>query len=214
MAHVLTAGRVVFRGYTTQAPFKEGNTIEEHRILSTVLKPKAFAMELPGRSVPGGKSMKISCEFGETELHCTVDDVLHGQSASRTIQQKKPYSFMPVFEFTVDLAWAIQMAVSQVERTVSHKTILPIVTFYEGDTRDSLKLGVDETERIEYLGQEKIEILSRQIVAHKFRIEAKKNPGDPASTQIYWTSQFGLLVEAADGDGPSLVLSAYDGPTL
>lgn len=77
-----------------------------------------------------------------------------------------------------------------------------------------MKLGVEETEHIEYLGQEKIEILSQQIDAHKFRIEDKKNSGDPASTQIYWTSQFGLLVEAADGDGPSLVLSAYDGPKL
>jgi hypothetical protein len=197
-----------------QAPFKEGNTVEEHRILSRDLKPKAFTMELPAPSWPGRKSTKISCEFGETELHCAVDRVLHGGSTFGMIQQKKPYTFMPVFESSVDLTWFLQMSVSQAERLPGHLTIVPIVTFEEGDTRDSLKLGVEETEQIEYLGQEKIEILGQQILAHKFRIEDKKNPGDPASTQIYWTSEFGLLVEAADEDGPFLVLSAYDGPTL
>jgi len=197
------------------SPFRDGHIVQEHRILSRDLKPKAFSLELPSRIGPDPRPFKLDCAFPPTEIHCTVSDIRKGGSVSAVLAQKMPYVFMPAAgAFPADPAWFSPMLLSQATRAVGQKTSIPLVTMEDSEAMRGIKLTAIETEQIEYLGRENLKVLDRNVLAHKFRSRDLSNPDDPDGTQFFWTCNSGLVLQVADKFGPTIILSAYNGPLL
>jgi hypothetical protein len=196
-----------------QAPLA-GTANSELRILSPSMQPIAFALELPGHKEHPGTRIKISCKFESTQIACVVDDIPEYSSAQFSLPQTPPYIFMPVPDASpLDLAWFIQMELSQAERSVGRITSIPLISFQENFKGEDLKLAVIETEHVKYLGQEEVGVVNQKILAHKFQ-EVPEPPGDPEGPTTYWMSSSGLLLQAAENSGVSLILSDYHGPPL
>ena len=186
----------------------------EHRILSSSMLPIAFALELPGHKEHPGTQIKISCKFESARIACVLDDYPKYPSVQFSLSQTPPYVFMPAPDASpLDLAWFIQMELSQAERSVGRTTSLPLISFRDNLKGEDLKLAVVETEQVKYLGQEEVEVANQKILAHKFQ-DVPEHPGDPEEPTIYWLSPSGLLLQGATKSGVSLILSDYHGPPL
>lgn len=157
-----------------QAPFT-GAVTSEHRILSRNMRPLAFAMQ--GPSGHAGTQYKISCSFEAARIDCLVDDPPQYSSSHLSLELVPPYVFAPTPEgFTGDLAWSIQMEVSQAERSVGHVTGLPFISLQDNLRGEDLKLAVIETEQVKYLGQEQVEVLIRK----SWLTSSRMSPNIPA----------------------------------
>lgn len=68
--------------------------------------------------------------------------------------------------------------------------------------------------KIEYLGQEKIRILDREVLAHKFRTDDVDHPG-PQNVDLVWVSYSGIVLQISTSEeDTSIFLTEYKGPLL
>ena len=135
----------------------------------------------------------------------------NGVTTSPTLAQKMPYVFMPTAEApSLDLPWFFQTIASQAGRSIGRKSDIPLITIEDGDAANSTLLKVQEIERVEYRGREKIDVAGQTVLAHKLQID------DPAraAPENLWLSNSGLLLKLSQEGNPSLVLTNYEGPPL
>jgi hypothetical protein len=186
------------------------SSLQERHIFTSAMKPKGFEMSTTIKDGAGIASLKIHCDYGSEQINCAVSGT---HSASATLAQKMPYAFFPSAQApTFDLAWASQMFIVQAERTIGQTTTIPVISIGDGERRNSIKLEVVETQQVEYLGREKIEVLHQEILAHKFRMKA---PNAPKSGQDLWMSDSGLLLAITlDAADRKIMLTSYEGPPL
>src|SRR5215467_3778890 len=180
--------------------------IVEHHFFTSDFQPKGFTFLVPAAPPDVEKPVQLDCDYEPTQIRCRAS--FNGTTSSATLAQTMPYVFMPNAEAPVfDMPWFSQMLVGQAQRSVGAKTSVAVVSLEDGETPDSIALKGDETEQVEYLGQEKIQVLEQSIVAHKFRTV------DSEGSQHFWLSPFGLLLQMQMGDG-RIVLSGYQGQEL
>lgn len=188
----------------------QATALKERYFLTSDLKPKSFSLGLSSKGDnTSGDSATISCDFGSEKIACHTAG--NGVNASPALAQKMPYVFMPTAEApSLDLPWFFQTAAAQVGRSTGQRSAMPLITIEDGDTPDSTILKVQETEQVEYIGREKVDVVGQTVLAHKFRIT------DPASAapEDLWLSDSGLLLRLTQQGNPSLLLTSYDGPPL
>ncbi len=188
--------------------------IEEYRLFTKELKPTSVVSVgwVPSDGIRvGSQPMTIEFNYGSTELSCHT--TFNGSSAAATLAQRPPYASVPTFEaLTFDLPWTFQAVVSQAERTIGHKTAIPLIVLEDGETKDSISLKVQGVVQVEYRGRETIEILGRKIPAHRFRLVDSK---EPERAQDFWMSESGILLSMTmDDSGTRINLTEYQGPSL
>jgi hypothetical protein len=197
--------------YSVQAelePFDKESSVRQTFMLANDLKPKGFSSN--------SKSGNISCEFNTASLQCSIHITIPNDlTASASLAQTIPYMFMPVADaFPLDLAWFFHMSASQTDRKVGRIIKMPVISIRDGESKDEIKLGIAAWEQIEYLGLEKITILSREISAHKFRLNDAEKPNAENLIQI-WTSESGIVLQISNSEeNPSILLTEYEGPAL
>jgi len=147
---------------------------EESYIFTSKLKPKVFNLNMSNRNGDDSISTKIRCDYSPAKLNCHMAYHTRDESvsdASDTMTQRMPYTFWPSVEAPkFDIPWAFQSFAIQAARSIGHKTTIPLISIDDGDSESSMKLTIEETEQVEYLGWETIEVLNQQVHAHKFRI--------------------------------------------
>jgi hypothetical protein len=189
-----------------------GLSAEEQHLLGKDFKTKKFVSVISNGAGSGKRSIKIECEYGMAELSCHTTD--NGSLAAARIQQKLPYTFWPTVEApTFDFPWAFQAIASRAERVVGHKTAMPLITLDDGETENSISLKVQEIEEVEYLGREAVEVMGKELLAHKFRLVDPKNSDDQDGAQEFWMSDSGILLSMKRG-GVKIILTQYQGPSL
>jgi hypothetical protein len=188
------------------APFgKDG--VHETRTLSSDLRLRGFSSR--------AHSVNISCDFNPNTASCSlqVDESSPGSSAST--EQRLPYNFIPFAgPFPFDIAWCYQAFVAQADRVVDRKIKVPVLSLHDDAKNTGIELGIEETSQIEYLSQERIKLLDREILAFKFRIDDVERPNSE-NTDFVWVSQSGIILQIrGDSDDSSIRLTEYSGPTL
>lgn len=188
--------------------FPIGVKAEERRVLTKELKPKSYVLSVSTKAGDRDAIIGIECDYETTELSCRTTD--NGSSLSEKLQVKPPYLFLPIEDIAPqDYAWGFQSVASQAEQVMGHKTSMPFITLDESEGPTSLKIkGTDE---VEYLGQEKIEVVGHEVLARKFR------DVDPKTAHVaqLWVSDSGILLSADMGeDGLRIELTQYQGPAL
>jgi hypothetical protein len=181
--------------------------ITEHLVFTTDLKPTAFGET--ATPPPGGsdKPVEFHCDYGESVLSCQSS--FENVSASATLNATMPYTFWPGVDPPVnDVVWAMQALASEAVRSVGHPTEIPLICI-EDERDNRIQLKVQETETVEYLGQENLQVMGQTVDAQKFRIQAA---GKTGSMDI-WLSHSGILLQASFF-GTRIALTAYQGPTL
>lgn len=188
----------------------QGATLKERYALTSDLKPKSFSLAVSSKEEnASGESVTISCNFDTERIACHTAG--NGVNASPALAEKLPYVFMPTAAApSLDLPWFFQTVGSQAGRSTAQKSAIPLIAIEDGDTTDSTILRVQEIEQVEYLGQEKIDVVGQTVIAHKFRVS------DPASAipEDLWLSDSGLLLRLTQQGNPSLLLTSYEGPPL
>jgi hypothetical protein len=189
-----------------------GLSAEEHHLLGKDFKPTKFGSIVSNGVGSGKRSIKIECEYGMTELSCHTTN--NGVLAAARIQQKLPYTFWPTVEApTFDFPWAFQAIASRADRVVGHKTAMPLITLDDDQTENSTSLKVQEIEEVEYLGREAVEVMGKNLLAHKFRLVDPQSSDDQDGTQEFWMSDSGILLSMKRG-GVKIILTQYQGPSL
>lgn len=188
------------------APFGE-HVIQEMLVLSRDFRPRKF--------LSNARSGNISCDFGSSTVGCNVYSKKSNLRSSASREQATPYNFIPFAgPFPFDLAWFVQVSVAQADRTVGRKTKVPVLSLRDDSTNKGIELGIEETEEIEYLGQEKIRILDREVLAHKFRTDDVDHPG-PQNADLVWVSYSGIVLQISTSEeDTSIFLTEYNGPLL
>jgi len=186
---------------------KPGNPqIVEHHLFTSDFQPKGLTFFVPATPPDDEKPVQLDCDYEPNQIRCRAS--FNGTDSSATLAQKMPYVFMPNAEAPVfDMPWFSQMLVGQAERSVGARTPVAVVSLEDGETPDAIALKGDETEQVEYLGQEKIQVLEQSIVAHRFRTVHSEE------SQDFWLSPSGLLLQMQMGEG-KIVLSGYQGQPL
>jgi hypothetical protein len=193
---------------TELEPFDKETSIRQIFTLASDFKPKGFSST--------SKWHNISCEFNTASLQCSVDVTFpNNSSGSASLDQAPPYIFMPVADaFPFDLTWFFQTLVSQLDHTVGRKIKMPVISIREGKSKDEIELGITEWEQVEYFGQEKVTILNREILAHKFR-EDDAQKANSGRGFVIWTSESGIVLQiSSEEEGPVILLTDYQGPPL
>lgn len=182
--------------------------LEEREILTKDLEPEIFEVATSDdRDAAHAQDMKIHCDFGASAVVC--QSTLKGVSSSATFAEKKPYVFIPTFEGpSSDMCWFVQGIGVQADRFVGRQTDIPTISIDDGP-QNTIGLQLQETEHLEYLGRDNVEVLGQTVSAHKF--SWRSSSGGPAET--LWLSNSGLLLRF-DSTELSIVLSSYQGPTL
>jgi len=199
------------KSYSVQTelePFDKETSIRQTFTLASDFRQKGFSSN--------SKWHNISCEFNSTSLQCNIHVTFpNNSSGSASLDQTPPYVFIPVADaFPFDLTWFCQTLVSQLDRTVGRKIKIPVISIQEGKSKDEIKLGIAEWEQVEYLGQEKITILNREILAHKFREDDAEKPGGE-NRLLIWTSDSGIVLKmSSEEEGPVILMTDYQGPLL
>jgi hypothetical protein len=199
------------RSYAVQTelePFDKETSIRQTFTLASDFRQTGFSSN--------SKWHNISCEFNATRLQCSIRVTFpNNSSGSASLDQTPPYVFMPVADaFPFDLTWFCQTLVSQLDHTAGRKIKLPVISIREGKSKDEIELGIEEWEQVEYLGQEKITILNREILAHKFREDDAEKPGGE-NRLLIWMSDSGIVLQISSADeGPDILLTDYQGPPL
>ena len=185
-----------------------GVKAEERHALTKELKPKAYVLVLSKGASSDEHSMKIECDYGMTELGCRTTN--NGTSVSETIRQEPPYLFWPIADVSpVDFPWEFQALISQAERVIGHNTSIPLITL--DDSEGALSLKIQEIHQVEYLGQEKVEVVGQQVLARTFRVVG---PNNEEIAQKLWVSESGIVLSMKLGEGVVISLTHYQGPSL
>lgn len=182
--------------------------LAEREILTKDLHPETFEVAISDdRDASHARDMKIHCDFGPSAIVC--QSTFEGVRSSATFAEKKPYVFIPTFEGpSSDMCWFFQSIGVQADRSVGRQTYIPTIGIKDGP-QNTIGLQLKETEHLEYLGRENIEILGETISAHKFSLAS--SAGGPAES--LWLSNSGLLLRFTSA-GLSIVLTSYQGPPL
>jgi len=181
--------------------------VGERHTFTSDFQPTGFTFSVPKLEPENGGPVEIGCDYLSAEMRCHM--TCEGTTSSATLAQPKPYVFMANDEVPVfDTAWFVQMLVGQALRSIGYTTEVAVVTIADGETENSLALKVKLTEQVKYVGQEKIEILNQQILAHKFQLIEEDDP-----PQSVWLSSSGLLLQMQMGEG-KIILSNYQGQAL
>jgi hypothetical protein len=161
------------------------------------------------------RSGNISCDFRSTPVRCDVLSKKSNLRSSASREQATPYNFIPFAgPIPFDLAWFVQVSVAQADRTVGRKTSVPVLSLQDDASNKGIELGIAETEEIEYLGQEKIRLLGREVLAHKFRTDDVDHPG-PQNADLVWVSYSGIVLQISTSEeDTSIFLTEYKGPLL
>lgn len=182
--------------------------IEERHGFTADMKPKFFEFTAKSLDPANSVDTRVSCNYGKGEITCEME--FDGRTSSASMKQEQPYFFFlsdsPIF----DLVWASQMMVVQAARTPSQATPIPLLGVHDLDDLSGIKLAVDETERVQYLGRETIDIADHKVQAHKFQYRTQ---GQEAADSEYWLSDSGLLLKMTTED-IAFVLTSYKGPKL
>lgn len=184
--------------------------ITEHLVFANGLKPAAFNLTVIPPSDKPNEPIKIHCEYGQAVLNCRTSD--NGILASATLDTKMPYAFWGIAEPVIDMPWAMQAIASAAERSVDNSTAMPLITIEDGEAKDSIKLKIEETEQVKYLGPEKLEIMGKEVAADKFQMTSAGTTGG----EYIWLSRSGLLLQlsSSDSGNGTIVLTTYEGPPL
>jgi hypothetical protein len=188
--------------------FPTGIKAQERRTFTKELKPKTYLLAVSTKAGYREGSIKIECDYGTTELVCGT--TYNGSPASEKLRQKPPYVFWPIADIApYDLPWGFQSFASQAERVIGPKTSMPFITLDDSEGTTSLK--INETQQVEYLGQEKVEVAGQTVLASKFRVVDSKS----ARVGELWLSESGILLSANLGDdGTRIELTQYQGSSL
>ena len=188
------------------APFGE-YVVQETLVLSRDCRLRKF--------LSNARSGNISCDFRSTTVRCDAHSKKSNLRGSASREQATPYNFIPFAgPIPFDLAWFVQVSVAQADRTVGRETRVPVLSLQDDASNKGIELGIAETEEIEYLGQEKIRILDREVLAHKFRIDDVDHPG-PQNVDLVWVSYSGIVLQISTSEeDTSIFLTEYKGPLL
>jgi len=180
--------------------------IVEHHLFTNDFQPKGFTFLVRPTTPDDEGPFQLDCDYEPNQIRCRA--TFNGTTSAATLAQKTLYVFMPIAEVPVfDCPWFYQMLVGQAQRSPGVKTSVALVSLKDGETPDSIALQSHESEQVEYLGQEKIQVLEQSIVAHRFRTVHSEE------SQDFWLSPSGLLLQMQMGEG-KIVLSGYQGQAL
>lgn len=187
-------------------PRNQRRHVEERETMAKDLTPETFESDLLD-DFGAGHSINIHCDFGSLAIVCRA--AFGGVSSSATLSEKKPYVFIPTFEaLSLDMSWFSQNIAVQVDRSIGKQTDVPAIGI-EDRPDNAIGLKLQETEKLEYLGRENIEVVGQTVSAHKFSL---KGPSGGAEENL-WLSDSGLLLRLTSAD-LSVVLTNYQGPPL
>lgn len=121
-------------------------------------------------------------------------------------------AFWGFTEPVIDMVWAAQTVAAGADRSLGNSTAVPLITIEDGETEGSIRLKVEETEQVKYLGPESLEIMGKAVPADKFQMTST----DQTGSQYIWLSRSGLLLQLSSSDAGSgtIVLTTYEGPPL
>lgn len=184
--------------------------LTEHLVFAKGLKPTAFNLTIIPPPDRPNKPMEIHCQYGQSVLNCQTSD--NGTLASATFDTKMPYAFRGITEPVIDMVWAAQTVVAGADRSPGNSTAVPLITIEDGETKGSVRLKVEETEQVKYLGPENLEIMGKAVAADKFQMTST----DQTGSDYVWLSRSGLLLQlsSSDSGNGTIVLTSYEGPPL
>lgn len=184
--------------------------LTEHLVFANGLRPTAFNLTLIPPLDRPNKPIEIHCQYGQAVLNCQTSD--NDGVASATLDAKMPYTFWGFVDPVIDMVWAAQTVAAGAERSLDNSTAVPLITIEDGETEGSIRLKVEETEQVKYLGPENLEIVGKAVAADKFQMTSTNQSG----SEYIWLSRSGLLLQLSSSDSGSgtVVLTSYEGPPL
>ncbi len=187
-------------------PLSEPFRVDERHLFTNTMEPLSADITL-------NLGAKIHCDYQSSEIACTIGGP-DGTSISSQLPQLKPYVFAPAILPLGDTPWFGQMVAIQANRTAGSITTMPLITMLNDENgKDEDKLTVQESESIEFLRFETIDLLNQRVSALKFRMRDSVST-DPGDSDYFWMSNSGLLLQVTSGNQVVTALSSYEGPHL
>jgi hypothetical protein len=186
------------------------NGITQNVTYDDDLIPTSFTL-IDSRRGPDSKSMEIRCHYFPSKLECFV-----GQPGKvyrpESINYTRPFAFLPFPLLTIDLPWFYRDIVSWSPRVIGKRTLVPLIAFSTAENASESSLELVETDAVEYLGEESIQIANQSVSAHKFRTWDAAT--GPATFTDVWLSHSGLVLKFGQNGNTDFLLSKYSGPSL
>lgn len=184
--------------------------LTEHLVFANGLKPTAFNLTLIPPPDRPDKPIEIHCQYGQAVLNCQTSD--DDRVASAMLDAKMPYAFRGITEPVIDMVWAAQTTAVSADRSLGNSTAVPLITIEDGETEGRIRLKVEETEQVKYLGPENLEIMGKAVAADKFQMTST----DQTGSDYVWLSRSGLLLQlsSSDSGNGTIVLTSYEGLPL
>jgi hypothetical protein len=152
-------------------------------------------------TVRGEQKISLTCAFEPAILSCAGKNPDSPDIQDARVKPAGPYALLPdPVGSSIDMMWFQALVASQVQRVPGKETNIQLFSFGDGsDFR--LESNPDDSIRFTYQGTERIKVLGRDVLAHKFT----------SAESTVWTSDKGLLLRMKLSDSPdaSMELMQY-----